>query len=174
MTASEQRLALGLGAVVVLGGAFIGLTKLKSWKQRVDAQSIEMQTRRMEADDLLSQKDFWQQRSDWLMASQPEFTRRGDVDTTFLELIESSASSHDIKLPQIQPIEPAERAGLISSTFTIEARGDWEAMNRWLHELQKPKAYISIPFLTMVPSEEDTSQVIVKMNIQKWFRLPPS
>jgi hypothetical protein len=47
-------------------------------------------------------------------------------------------------------------------------------MNRWLHDLQKPDAYISIPILTMVPNEEDTSQVVVKMNIQKWFRLPPS
>ncbi|TDU67171.1 hypothetical protein EI77_03372 [Prosthecobacter fusiformis] len=174
MTASEQRLALGLGAVVVLGGAFIGLTKLRVWKQTVDMRSIEMETRRIEADDLMAQKDFWNQRFTWLTDKQPIFTRRGDVDRGFLEQLEASATSHGVTLPQIQPIEPSERAGLVSSTFTIEARADWESMNKWLHDLQKPDAYISIPSLTMIPNEEDTSLVIVTMNIQKWFRLPPS
>jgi hypothetical protein len=45
MTASEQRLALALGVVLIGGGAFIGLTKLKSWKLRVDAQASEIGTR---------------------------------------------------------------------------------------------------------------------------------
>ena len=31
MTPSEQKLALALGVVLIGGGAFIGLTKLKSW-----------------------------------------------------------------------------------------------------------------------------------------------
>ena len=58
MTASEQRLALALGAVVILGGAFLGLTRLKTWKQTVDARAIEVESRRIEADALMSQKDF--------------------------------------------------------------------------------------------------------------------
>ncbi|MCW0217568.1 MAG: hypothetical protein OJI67_04520 [Prosthecobacter sp.] len=173
MTASEQRLALALGAVVVLGGAFLGLTKLKGWKERVDIHSIEVETRRLEADDLLSQKDFWNQRFTWLTEKQPVFTRRGEVDGRFLEQLEASASSHGVNLEQIQPREPSERPGLVSSTFTIRARGDWESMNRWLHDQQQPEAYISIPTLVMTPNDEDTSQVVVNMNIQKWFRLPP-
>ncbi len=173
MTANEHRLALGLGAVVVLGGAFIGLTKLKAWKGTVDTRSIEMETRRLEADGLMAQKDFWNQRFTWLTEKQPVFTRRGEIDTRFLEQLEASAATFGVKLPQIQPIEPSERAGLVSSTFTIEARADWESMNKWLHDLQKPDAYISIPSLTMIPNTEDTSMVIVNMNIQKWFRMPP-
>lgn len=173
MTASEQRLALGLGAVVILGGAFIGLTKLKSWKQTVDARAIEVESRRLEADDLMAQKDFWNERFTWLTEKQPLFTRRGEADNGFLEQLEASALAHSVKLVQIQPIEPAERAGLVSSTFTIQAEGDWEAVNRWLHDLQKPDAYISIPTLVMTPNEEDSANVVVKMNVQKWFRLPP-
>ena len=173
MTASEQRLALGLGAVVVIGGAFLGLTKLRAWKQTVDLRSIEMETRRLEADDLLAQKDFWNQRFTWLTEKQPLFRTRGEMDTGFLEQLEESAKSYGVDLRQIQPIEPSERAGIVSSTFTIEAIGDWESMNKWLHSLQKPDSYISIPILTMVPNDEDTTMVIVTMNIQKWFRLPP-
>lgn len=174
MTGSEQRLALGLGAVVIIGGAFLGLTKLKAWKGRVDARAVEVESRRVEADDLMAQKDFWNERFTWLTEKQPVFTRTGEASNGFLEQLETTSAAHSITLEQTQPIEPSDRAGITSATFTIQASGDWEAMNRWLHDLQKPDAYISIPSLVMTPKEDDTSKVVVRMNIQKWFRLPPS
>lgn len=173
MTASEQRLALGLGAVVVLGGAFLGITKLRSWKQAVDVSSLEMQSRKFEADDLMGQKDFWQQRFGWLAEKQPLFTQRGEIDNLFLDVLQSSADEHGVNLEQIQPREPSERNGIISSTFSIVASADWTTLNRWLHDLQKPDAFISIPLITMSVKEDDTSMVVVSMNIQKWFRLDP-
>lgn len=172
MTASEQRLALGLGTVVILGTAFLGLTKLRTWKHNVDVKSVEMETRRADADALLAQKDFWNDRFTWMTDKQPIFTRRGEVDGRFLEQLEESATNHGVTLSQIQPMEPSERAGLVSSTFSIEARADWATINKWLHDLQKPDAYLSIPNLVMSPNEEDTSMVVVNMNIQKWFRQP--
>lgn len=174
MTASEQRLALALGTVVVLGGAFLGLTRLKAWKQTVDVRAIEVESRRIEADALMSQKEFWDQRFTWLTEKQPVFTRRGEVDNDFLTFLENSATEHGIALPQRQPVEPAERAGLVSSTFELQAEADWESMNKWLYSLQKPDAYISIPVLTMNVNAEDTAKVIVNMRVHKWFRLPQS
>lgn len=171
MTANEQRLALALGAILVLGGAFLGLTKLKVWKEQVDGRALEVETRRIEAEELLAKKEFWNERFTWLTEKQPLFTRRGEVDGGFLEQLNASADGFGVKLEQTQPQEPSERPGLISSTFTIQARADWESMNKWLHDLQKPDAYISIPTLTMTPDDADTSLVIVNMNVQKWFRL---
>lgn len=172
MTASEQRLALGLGAVLVIGGAFIGLTKLKSWKLRVDARAVEVQSRKLEADELLAQQELWSERLAWLEKKQPLYTRRSEADLSLLDLIQNTAAKHSIRLTQNQPVAPSERPGLTSSNMNVEARGGWEAINRWLHELQKPEAFISIPALTMTPNEEETSEVVVNMNVQKWFRLP--
>jgi len=174
MTASEQRLALVLGAVIAVGGAFIGLTQLKAWKLRVDARSLEVQARRAEADELLAQQAFWQSRSAWLDEQQPLYTRRSEADLGLLELIQSSAAKHSVTLTQNQPVAPSERPGLTSANMNVEARATWEAMNRWLHELQQPATFLSIPALTMTPNDEDTAEVIVNMNLQKWFRLPPS
>lgn len=174
MTASEQRLALGLGAVLVIGGAFLGLTKLKTWKLRVDSRALEVQTRKIEADELLSEQELWLERLDWLESRQPLYTRRSEADLSLLDLIQSSAAKHSVTLTQNQPVAPSERPGLTSANMNVEARGDWEAMNRWLHELQRPESFISIPALTMTPNDEDPSQVVVNMNVQKWFRLPAS
>jgi hypothetical protein len=172
MTASEQRLGLGLISVVVIGGAFLGLTKLKTWKQAVDTRALEVESRRTEADGLLAQKEFWNERFGWLTEKQPIYTRRGDVDGSFLVHIETMASTHGVSVKQIQPLEPSERAGLISSTFTVQAQADWLTMNKWLHDLQQPEAFISIPTLTMTVNDEDTTQVVVTMNVQKWLRQP--
>lgn len=173
MTASEQRLAIGLGIVLIVGGAFVGLTKLKAWKLRVDSDALAIESRRAEADELLSQKEFWQQRSGWLKEKLPVFTKRGEVDSKFVDDLRSSASAQSVTLSQTQPTEPSERAGLTSSHVIIEARAGWQEMNQWLYELQKPESYIQIPALSMTPNEEDTSQVIVNMNVHKWFSLPP-
>ena len=48
MTASEQRLALALGVILIGGGAFLGLNKLKAWKQNVDAHAADVTARRAE------------------------------------------------------------------------------------------------------------------------------
>lgn len=174
MTASEQRLALALGAVIAIGGAFIGLTRLKSWKLHVDARSLGVQTRRAEADELLSQQAFWLTRQAWLEEKQPLYTRRSEADLGLLEIIQNSAAKHNVTLTQNQPVAPSERPGLTSANMKVEARATWEAMNRWLHELQQPETFLSIPALTMTPNEEDTTEVIVNMNVQKWFRMPPT
>jgi hypothetical protein len=174
MTASEQRLAFALGAVVLIGGAFLGLTRLKTWKLSVDARALELQSRRAEADELLARQEFWSSRLEWLEQKQPLYTRRSEADIGLLDLIQSSAAQHGISLTQNQPVAPSERPGLTSSNMNVEARANWEAMNRWLHQLQQPETFISIPALTMTPNDDDTTEVIVNMNLQKWFRLPPS
>ncbi|MDZ4287199.1 MAG: hypothetical protein U0984_04535 [Prosthecobacter sp.] len=173
MTKREQRLALGFGVVMIAGGAFVGLTQLKAWKQRVDVRSLALDTRRAEAHELLAEKDSWEQRSAWLQQKQPMYTKRSEADLTVLNLIRDSASSHSVTV-QVQPMEPSERPGMTSSSMTVEAKGDLAAVLKWLHGIQEPNTFISIPALSMVPNEEDTSQVIVNMTVQKWFRLPPT
>ena len=172
MTSSEQRLAIGLGVVLIAGGAFIGLTKLKTWKQRVDTRAMEMETRRSEADELLAKQDFWNERSSWLSEKQPVFTKAGEATTSILSLVEELATKHNVKITRNQPTEPSERPGMTSANLTLELRGEMKPVLEWFYELQKPEAFITIPALTIVPNEEETSEIIVNMNLQKWFRLP--
>ena len=125
MTAAEQRLGFGLMGVVLLGGAFLGFDYLKNWKQKVDVRSMTLETQRAEAEMLLAEREFWEQRSQWLEQKQPLFTKRSEADLSLLNLI-----------------------------------------------IQQPSAFISIPALTLTPNEQDASEVVLNMTIQKWFRLP--
>lgn len=173
MTAAEQRLALALGVVLIGGVAFIGLTKLKTWKHRVDTRAMEMETRRAEADELLSKQDFWNQRSSWLSEKQPLFTKAGEATTSVLNLVDELAAKHGVKITQKQPTEPTERPGMTSANLTLEVRGEMKPVLEWLYDLQQPTAFLTVPAMTITPNEEDTNEIIVNMNLQKWFRLPP-
>lgn len=174
MTAREQRLGLGFAAILLIGGGFVGLKQLRMWKQRVDVRAMTLESRRTEAEELLSEKDFWQERSAWLQEKQPLFTKHSEADLALLDLVRESAAKYDVKLGQTQPLQPSERVGLTSASMHVEAQGDFKAVMKWLHSIQEPTAFISVPKLALTPNEQDTSQVMVNMDLQKWFRLPPS
>lgn len=173
MTAREQKLAIGLTAITLIGGAFLGLRQLQAWKARVDVRAISLATRRAEAQELMSTKEIWQKRSEWLAEKQPEFTKRSDADLDLLNLIRESAAKFDVTV-QPQPTDPIERAGLTSANMLVAAKGDFKSVMQWLHAIQEPAAFISISSLALLPDEQDTTQVNATINIQKWFRLPPA
>jgi hypothetical protein len=174
MTASEQRLALALGVILIGGGAFMGLTKLKAWKQRVDSVASDVTTRRAEADELLAKQDFWEQRSSWLGEKQPPFTKPGEAITNVLSIVDELAGKHGISVPGKQPNEAGERAGMTSAVVTLRVVGEMKPVMNWLYELQQPGSFIVVPAMTITPNEEDTAKIEVNMRVEKWFRLPPT
>ncbi len=174
MTAREQRLAVGFGAILLLGGAFVGVMKLKSWKMRVDERTFAVTNRRIEADGLLALQDFWQERSAWLTGNQPLFTIRGDADSALLALIQKTAGEHQVKLVQTQLTEGIESGDMTTASMTVEGVGDMEKVLGWIYALQQPGSFISIPSLVLMPNPEDTAKVSLTMSIQKWYRLPAS
>ncbi|MES2595144.1 MAG: hypothetical protein V4662_07410 [Verrucomicrobiota bacterium] len=174
MTASEQRLGLALGVILIGGGAFLGLNKLKTWKQQVDGHAAEITSRRAEADELLSRQDFWQQRSAWLAEKQPVFTKPGESISNVIALADELASKHSVNIPLKQPNEPVERAGMSAAVVTLKVEGEMKPVMNWLLELQQPVNFVSVPAMTITPNEENPEKIEVNMRIEKWFRLPPS
>jgi hypothetical protein len=174
MTKREQGLGLMFVGLLFAGGAFVGLTQLKAWKQRVDQRAYNLDSRLLEAKDLLREKEKWEQRSAWLAEKQPEYTKRSEADLTTLSLVRDTAANNGVTIDNQQNQEPTERLGLTSSTWVFQGKGDLASVLKWLHAIQDPTSFISIPAVTITPNEEDTSQVIVNVTVQKWFRLPPA
>ncbi len=174
MTASEQRLAIALGVILVGGGAFLGLNKMKAWKIRVDTLAREVAAAKADADELLARQDFWDQRSAWLAEKQPPFTKAGEATTSILNLVDELANKHGVSIPLKQPNEGTERAGLTSAAVTLKVVGEMKPVMNWLYDLQQPAAFISVPAMTITPNDEDTAKIELNLRIEKWFRLSAS
>lgn len=172
MTAREQRLAATMAVLLIAGGSVVVGLKLKQWRERVDDHEHAIEMRTIEAEELMLTEDMWVQRSDWLNSKQPAFTTQGDADLELLETVRSSAGSQQVSLIQNQLTEPTAAAGMKASTMLVEGRGGMAEVMRWLQELQKPETFIQVPKMTLLPNEEDTSEVILQLTLQKWYRLP--
>ena len=172
MTAREQRLAASMAVLLIAGGAVMVGMKLKQWRERVDDREHALSLRTIEAEELMLTKDVWTQRSEWLASTQPAFTTQGDADLELLETVRSSAGKQQVTLVQNQLTEPAESAGMKAATMLAEGRGGLAEVMRWLQDLQKPSTFIQVPKMTLLPNEEDTSEVILQLTLQKWYRLP--
>ena len=170
MTAREQRLALGFATILIAGVAWIGFEQLMAWKKRLDAKGRELAVVQAEAAELLAQKALWDERSGWLAKQQPAFTNRADSENSLLSIVTDSIGKIGLKVLKTQPTEPLERPGMVAATIVVDVKAELEKIMKWLYDLQQPSAFLSIPAMRLIPDPEDTSQVIISLSIQRWFK----
>jgi hypothetical protein len=174
MTPREQRLALGFVILLLGGGAWIGYEQLMRWKARLDAKAVEIEVMKSESAELLAQQGVWDQRSGWLAEKQTAYKNRADADNSLLGIVTETAGRHGVTIKRNQPADPIERPGMVASTMIVEAGGEMEKVMRWLHDLQQPAAFISVPALRLIPNAEDTAKVDISVSVHRWFKKPSS
>ena len=119
---------------------------------------------------MLSKEKLWQERAAWLTKTEPTFANRKDAELALINLIQESAGKHSVTIKKTQPTDPVDLEDMIAATVFVDATAHLETMMEWLHDLQKPSDFLSIPTLRLLPDQEDTSKVLISINLQKWFR----
>ena len=87
-----------------------------------------------------------------------------------IKLIQDSAAQNEVTVLKNQPTEPVDLSDMVASTMLVEIKADLDKALRWLHQIQQPSAFLSIPSLRILPDQEDTAKVTISINVQKWFR----
>lgn len=170
MSQREQRLAMIVLAMLILGGGWIVFSQMGKWRKSIDERDFKLTVKKAEAEELLKQKDFWHLRSQWLESKLEPYPSRNEADNKIYELVEETARKQGLTLMR-QLTEPEEVQGMTSAGVIIEAKGKLESILRWLYDLQKPNAFISIKSLSLKSNPEDSSLVIVSdLKVQKWYR----
>lgn len=170
MRTSEKRLLIALIAVLLGGVAYLGFDRLNQWKKKLDAETRQLDVARQEANDMLTTEKKWLERAEWLKKSEAAFSNRKDAELALINLITESAGRHNVSIKKTQPTDPVDLGDMIAATMMVDATADLEKMMDWLHSLQKPTDFLSIPALRLMPDQEDTSKVVISINLQKWFR----
>jgi len=70
MNARELRLAIAFAAILVIGGGWLLFMQIGRWKKNIEQREFALSLKKVEADELLLQKDFWNTRSNWLSEKQ--------------------------------------------------------------------------------------------------------
>jgi hypothetical protein len=172
MNARELRLAIALAAIVLLGGGYMAYKKLGKWKMSLESREMTVAQRRTEAEALLSMKDFWQARSEFLNANQPEYKNRNEADNMLLSFVKDLAKANEVELTLAQLEQPEDQPGVRAANMVVDGKADYEKMWRFLHALQEePKNFITVRGLELRPNLEDTKVLeVTELRIQKWFK----
>lgn len=170
MNTREKRLMIGLLVMLLCGVAYLGFDQLNTWKRRLDVEARRLEVAKAEAEDMLSQETLWRERGAWLTKTEPSFGNRKDAELALLKLIQESADKHNVKILKNQPSEPVDLGDMIAASMIVDCQAELEKVMGWLHDLQQPSAFLSIPNLRLLPDQEDTSKVLISINLQKWFR----
>ena len=178
MNPRELRLALALMAILIGGGGALLFGRMGKWKKDIERREYQLSNDKAVAEELLTQKEFWTSRSDWLTSKQPEWTSRKSADDELHKLVTESAQKEGVTLLGTQQENPEQQPGLMAAGLVIaEAKAPMGKILRWLTHLQMPEGhetpdtFISVKGLTMKPDPEDTTIVHVSdFHIQKWYR----
>ena len=173
MNRREQTLAISLGVALLIGICVVAFTKMNKWKKDIELRDHALALKKVTADELMKQKDYWMARSDWLTAKQPVFTVNKDANNAIYDLVVKTAKEAGVTNgpPQPQPID-GSNPGLKAAGVMVSATGELEKVLRWLYNLQHaPDVFVSIKGMTLKPDQEDTSKVLVNdLHILKWYR----
>jgi len=173
MNPREQRLAMIVMALFLCGGGWIVFAQMGKWRKGIDERDFKLSLKKTEAEELLKQKDFWHARAEWMQQKQEVYPSRNEADNKIYELVDQSAKKQGLTVLR-QLAEPEEQPGMVAASVIVEAKGPLEKVLRWLYDLQKPAAFISVKGMSLKSNPEDTSVVIVSdLKIQKWYRAVP-
>lgn len=177
MNAREQRLAIALVAILLLGGGWIAFAKMVKWKKDLEEREHQLSLRRIEAEELIKTKDFWTARSQWLESKQPIWTSQRAADDELNKIISESSKKEGVTVLASLQQEPVQQDGLWASGISLEVKGPYEKTLQWLHRLQTPDghptydSFVSIKGLALKPDVEDPTKIHIQdLHIQKWYR----
>ena len=132
----------------------------------------QLELQQLEIGDLLAERELWQARAEWLQTRQPVFTTRDQVDLELLGAVRTAAQKHGIELVKETLPEAEDHPQYVEAVARVEAKGDLEAILRWLYELQKPQEFRAVTFFELIPEKEDPTMLNCEAQVERWYAKP--
>jgi hypothetical protein len=177
MKPSEQRLAIALVAVLLIGGGWLVFMKMGRWKKDLEYREHQASLRQIEVEELIKQKDFWNARSEWLASQQPVWISQRAADDELNKMVTESTKKEGVTVVASLQQNPVQDNGLWAAGISLEVKGPYEKTLQWLKRLQSPDghtaydAYVSIQGISLKPDPEDSTLLhLTDLHIQKWYR----
>ncbi len=124
---------------------------------------------------LLSQSDLWAKREAWLNEKQPAIgAGRDRASIDLLNDLETLTRNNGLLLDAPPVINPAEKIGADASfqsvSVSIDTKGTWAAIARFLHTVQQPERFIVFESATVQSDPTDSNLLRGKFRIAKWYK----
>lgn len=165
--ASERRLIMILVALAAVCGGVVFSQRLLRIQHAVERREQTLKLRQMEVQALLSETDLWQQRLDWLQASQPPMTSENEASQELLEGLLTSAAAQGLVVQKKQLHEPVSEPFYREVGVTLTVKGGLPSVFRWMHQILSPESFCVVTELKVVPDSADPASVVAVIHFSR-------
>jgi hypothetical protein len=127
------------------------------------------------ASALVSQSARWSQRDAWIQEKQPAISAGRDrASIDLLNDLETLTRNNGLLLDAPPVINPGEKtpadAAFQAVSVSIDTKGTWAAVARFLHTIQQPDRFIVFESATVQTDPNDNNLLRGKFRIAKWYK----
>lgn len=175
LSVRERKLLLVVGVAVfvvlnllVIRGLLRSIIELRAqWSARSMTATA--------AKALLSQSSLWEKRAAWLNEKQPSIgAGRDRASIDLLNDLETLTRNNGLLLDAPPVINPADKIGadaaFQSVSVSIDTKGTWASIARFLHSVQQPERFIVFESATVQSDPTDSNLLRGKFRIAKWYK----
>lgn len=171
MNANERRLLFVFVLLLVGFASIIGIKELSKWKARLDQQEHALELRKIEADALLAQSDYWKQSEAWLKEKQPSFEHEAETQQELFDFAVKEAAQAGLTITNKQYQKPVSTPWREQFGVTLTVKGKLPEVFRWVNNLQNPpSAFRVIPYLKVTPDKDDAEAVLCSLQCWRWYQ----
>ena len=125
MKPSEQRLILLLLVLVGIFATAFTSMRMLAWQRTLDKKDRSVAMRQAEVEQMLGEKDVWQQKLDFLRQKQPPMKNVNAANKELYQFVSESAQKHNLEINNRQTVQPAEGTYFhqVGETLVIKADG---------------------------------------------------
>lgn len=142
---------------------------LKGSKGKAGELKLEL----LEQQGWLAEKEYWQQRDQWLMKKMPlAFDSVGKAQGELVQYLQDSLYENRIKIERQTLLEPESTAYYNEVAVTLRIQGEAAKVNDWLSKLQGLDRFQIIKTLKLSldgKSKEKEPQSICEVTVARWF-----
>ena len=175
LSARERKMLFFVaGAVFVV----INLLVIRGLLRSITDLQAQWSNRRMTATAskaLVSQSAMWSRREAWLQEKQPAIgAGRDRASIDLLNDLETLTRNNGLLLDAPPVINPADKpspdGAFQAVSVSIDTKGTWAAVARFLHTIQQPDRFIVFESATVQTDPNDNNLLRGKFRIAKWYK----
>ena len=168
----NPREKLLLGAVAVMAGVLLNFYLVNVFVANRAQFRTQLSTAGATVDLLRkreSERDLWSKRDAWLTQKLPKLGDTDVANKTLRESVLDVAKKHSVILEAPAPGVPIAQPNHVSLSIRLEAKGTWQDIFNFLHELQGPEKFTAIESCELKVNREDKTQFRASLTVAQWF-----
>lgn len=173
LSSKELRLLVLFCGAIFLALNVILLKQMLTSVKRSQLQIKTFTTKREEIQALLSDREYWEERQQWMEIHQPQLSEPGEAQGELIAHLQKFARERGITILEQTILEPSQQPPFRKIAVRLKLTAPMQDMVEWLAEIQSPDGFYVVEQMLIAPdqrSKEEEKPVICTFQVAKLYR----